>query len=180
MASSISSDEQPEWDNWKWRLCSLRKDTITVYIVIKRIFHGVMDWTRGKSCWTWNNLQQSPDKRSSRGFDFPFSQKWPHDWVFFLPLNFNWSLYNSTFSTRLLRMTFSFYAALIRYVAKPDVVHARRWKIKRIFRGVMVRIGKVEPEGWPVRSGPSFSEVQITGLPKGSTFPILTNDPVID
>ena len=51
---------------------------------------------------------------------------------------------------------------------------------KRIFHGVMVRIGKVEPEGWPVRSGPSFSEVQITGLPEGSTFPILTNDPVID
>ena len=53
-------------------------------------------------------------------------------------------------------------------------------KIKRIFHGVMVRIGKVEPEGWPVRSGPSFSEVQITGLPEGSTFPILANDPVID
>ena len=52
--------------------------------------------------------------------------------------------------------------------------------IKRIFHGVMVRIGKVEPEGWPARSGPSFSEVQITGLPEGSTFPILTNDPVID
>ena len=31
-----------------------------------------------------------------------------------------------------------------------------------------------------LRSGPSFSEVQITGLPEGSTFPILTNDPVID
>ena len=30
------------------------------------------------------------------------------------------------------------------------------------------------------RSGQSFSEVQITGLPEGSTFPILTNDPVID
>ena len=44
----------------------------------------------------------------------------------------------------------------------------------------MVRIGKVEPEGWPVRSGPSFSEVKITGLPEGSTFPIFTNDPVID
>ena len=26
----------------------------------------------------------------------------------------------------------------------------------------------------------SFSEVQITGLPEGSTFPILTNDPVSD
>ena len=52
--------------------------------------------------------------------------------------------------------------------------------IKRIFHGVMVRIGKVEPEGWPARSGPSFSDVQITGLPEGSTFPILTNDPVID
>ena len=51
---------------------------------------------------------------------------------------------------------------------------------KRIFHGVIVRIGKVEPEGWPVRSGPSFSEVQITGLPEGSTFPILTNDPVMD
>ena len=44
----------------------------------------------------------------------------------------------------------------------------------------MVKIGKVEPEGRPVRSGPSFSEVRITGLPKGSIFPILTNDPVID
>ena len=54
------------------------------------------------------------------------------------------------------------------------------WRIKRIFHGVMVRIGKVEPEGWPGRSGPSFSEVQITCLPEGSTFPILTNDPVID
>ena len=53
-------------------------------------------------------------------------------------------------------------------------------QIKRIFHGIMVRIGKVEPEGWPVRSGPSFSEVQKTGLPEGSTFPILTNDPVID
>ena len=51
---------------------------------------------------------------------------------------------------------------------------------KRIFHGVMVRIGKVEPEEWPVRSGPSFSKVQITGLPEGSAFPILTNDPVID
>ena len=53
-------------------------------------------------------------------------------------------------------------------------------KRKRIFHGVMVRIGKVEPEGWPVRSGPSFSEVQITGLHEGSTFPILINDTVID
>ena len=55
------------------------------------------------------------------------------------------------------------------------------WKFtKRIFHGVMVRIGKVEPEGWPVRSGPSFSEVQITNLPEESTFPILANDSVID
>ena len=53
-------------------------------------------------------------------------------------------------------------------------------QIKRLFHGVMVRIGKAETEGWPVRSGPSFSDVQITGLPEGSTFPILTNDPVID
>ena len=42
-----------------------------------------------------------------------------------------------------------------------------------------MRRGKVEPEGRPIRSGPSFSEVQIT-LPEVSTFLILTNDPVID
>ena len=44
----------------------------------------------------------------------------------------------------------------------------------------MVRIGKVEPSRRPVRYALSFRKVQITGLPKGSTFPILTNDPVID
>ena len=44
----------------------------------------------------------------------------------------------------------------------------------------MVRIGKVQAEGRPDRSGPSFSEVQITGLTQGSSFPIITNDPVID
>ena len=32
----------------------------------------------------------------------------------------------------------------------------------------MVMKGKVEPEGRLVRSGPSFCEVQITGLPEGS------------
>ena len=53
-------------------------------------------------------------------------------------------------------------------------------RIKRIFHGVMMRIEKVEPEGRPVRSWPSFSEVQIPGFPEGSTFPILTNDPMID
>ena len=31
-----------------------------------------------------------------------------------------------------------------------------------------------------LRSGPSFSKGQMTGFPEGSTFPILTNDPVID
>ena len=37
----------------------------------------------------------------------------------------------------------------------------------------MVRIGEIEPEGGPVRSSePSFSEVQITGLPEdGRTLP---------
>ena len=40
----------------------------------------------------------------------------------------------------------------------------------------MVRIGKAEPEGKPVTSGPGLSEVQITGLPEGSTFPIIIND----
>ena len=40
-----------------------------------------------------------------------------------------------------------------------------------------MRIGKVEPEGWPVRSGPSCREVQIRGLPEGSTFPILSMTP---
>ena len=44
----------------------------------------------------------------------------------------------------------------------------------------MARIGKVEPEGRLLRSVLSFSEVQIAGLPEGSSFPILTNDPVID
>ena len=39
--------------------------------------------------------------------------------------------------------------------------------IKRIFHGVMVRIGKVEPEGRAVRSGPDLSKVQITGLSEG-------------
>ena len=40
---------------------------------------------------------------------------------------------------------------------------------------------KFKPGGWHVlRFGPSFSEVQITGLTEGSTFPILTNDLVID
>ena len=62
---------------------------------------------------------------------------------------------------------------------RPVQVHVQ-WLIKIIFHGVMVRIGKVKPKGWSVRSGPSFSEVQITGLPEGSTFPMLTNDPVID
>ena len=57
--------------------------------------------------------------------------------------------------------------------------HLLKW-IKRIFHGVMVRIEKVEPEGRRVRSGQSLSKVQITGLPEGSTFPNLTNDPVID
>ena len=52
--------------------------------------------------------------------------------------------------------------------------------ITRIFHRFMLGIGKVEPEGWPFRSGSSFSKVQITGLPEGSTFPILTNDPLID
>ena len=47
-------------------------------------------------------------------------------------------------------------------------------------RSWLSRIGKVEPEGCPVRSGRSFREVQITGLPEGSTFPIPINDPVID
>ena len=36
-------------------------------------------------------------------------------------------------------------------------------KTKRIFHRVIVRIGKAELEGWPVRSGLSFSEVQVTG-----------------
>ena len=67
---------------------------------------------------------------------------------------------------------------LLRDYDANDIYNAD--ETKRIFHGVMVRIGKVEPEGWPVRSGPSFSEVQITGLPEGSTFPILANDPVID
>ena len=49
---------------------------------------------------------------------------------------------------------------------------------KIIFHGIMVRIWKVEPEGRPVRSG--LCEVQIIGLPEGSTFPIFSNDPVID
>ena len=43
-----------------------------------------------------------------------------------------------------------------------------------------MRIRGVEPEGRPVMSGPNFSEVQITGIPDGATFPILTNDSVID
>ena len=44
----------------------------------------------------------------------------------------------------------------------------------------MVRIGKVESWGLPVRSG-LFSKIQITlGLLEGSSFPILTNEPVID
>ena len=44
----------------------------------------------------------------------------------------------------------------------------------------MVRIGKVESQGRPARSGPSFRKVQITGLPEGSTLLITTNNPVID
>ena len=44
----------------------------------------------------------------------------------------------------------------------------------------MLKIEKAVPEVKPVRSGPSFSELQITGLPDGSIFPIPTNDPVID
>ena len=52
------------------------------------------------------------------------------------------------------------------------------WRRKmKIFNGVMVRIGKVEPWRWPFRSG---TKVPITGFSQGSTFPILTNGPVID
>ena len=40
----------------------------------------------------------------------------------------------------------------------------QRGKIKRIFHRVMVMMGKVEPEEWPVRSGQSCREVQITSL----------------
>ena len=40
-----------------------------------------------------------------------------------------------------------------------------------------MRVGKVEPEGRPARSGLSFSKVQKTSLPEGLTFPILNNDP---
>ena len=43
----------------------------------------------------------------------------------------------------------------------------------------MARIGKVEPEGIPVRSRPSFSEAKIAGLLENSTIRILTNDLVI-
>ena len=46
-------------------------------------------------------------------------------------------------------------------------------------RTVMVRVGKVEPEGRPVRSGQSLCEFQLTGLSEGSIFPILTNDTII-
>ena len=43
------------------------------------------------------------------------------------------------------------------------------WKgKKRIFCRVMMRIGKVEPDGKTLRSGPSFSEIQV--LPWGLTF----------
>ena len=72
------------------------------------------------------------------------------------------------------------YSAFWYHTCRYDLLPRIRKTKKRIFHGVMVTIGKVEPEGWPVRSGPSFSEVQITGLPEGSTFPILANDPVID
>ena len=65
------------------------------------------------------------------------------------------------------------------FVIIAEAIVIEIW-IKRIFHGVMVRIEKVEPEGWPVRSGPSFCEGQITGLYEGSTFLILINDPVID
>ena len=44
----------------------------------------------------------------------------------------------------------------------------------------MVRIGKIVPEERRVRFGQSFSGVHITGFPKGSTFPILTHDLMID
>ena len=37
---------------------------------------------------------------------------------------------NSTFCTCLRRMTLCCYAALLCYVAKPEVVHALRWKIR--------------------------------------------------
>ena len=103
-----------------------------------------------------------------------------------------WSLTNSDFPTN---QTFHQFHDIYTYLDLhrlwvvsmehlQRVWHASRerlpFRTKRIVHGVMVRIGKVEPEGWPVRSGPSFSEVQIIGLPEGSTFPILTNDPVID
>ena len=66
------------------------------------------------------------------------------------------------------------------YILYVSYIHVCSSLDKRIFHGVMVRIWKVEPKGRPFRSGPSFREVQITGLHEGSTFPILTNDPVID
>ena len=52
---------------------------------------------------------------------------------------------------------------------EPAGIYTSLWR-KRIFHGVMVRIGKVEPKGWPVRSGPSSSEIQIAGLPVGFHF----------
>ena len=50
------------------------------------------------------------------------------------------------------------------YVIGPHTPCALVQEIKRIFHGVMVMLGEVEPEVWNVRSGPSFSEVQITGI----------------
>ena len=45
---------------------------------------------------------------------------------------------------------------------------------------VIARKEKGEQEGWCFKTRPGFREVQITGLPVGSTFPILTIDPIID
>ena len=68
-----------------------------------------------------------------------------------------------------------------RFILCGNYVFQAWWRYtKRIFHRVMVRIEKVEPEGIPVKSGLSFREVQITGLPEGSTFFIVTNDPEID
>ena len=70
---------------------------------------------------------------------------------------------------------------MVRKGNQPSLGCRERHKIKSIFSDVIVRIGKVEPEGRPVvRYGPSFSEVKITGLFDGSTVPFLTNNPVID